>query len=445
MKIVGEPVECISYETFGLKFPEGDFVHTSDFGRAGGVLEQIGGTKAVQEWSNLMKRMEPLAKAVAALPTAALRFDVGVALTAGPFLKNFATLNPLENFKLTKSFHTVVDGAGVEENFTRNFLDLLCFCLSGLPTKGTITAEMGMMMGEFYEPGAVMDCPKGGAKSIVDALVRGIEKNGGSIYLKSHVEKIMIQDGKAVGVALKKGAKQIRAKKGVVSNLSVWDLFGSGIIDKTAFPESFIKERMETPVGKSFMHLHVGFRATKEELETLQAHYMYIDDWCRGVEAEDNAALLSIPSVHDPSLAPSGYGVLHIYTPATEDFARWENIDRKSPEYKAMKEERSQFLWSVLEKIIPDIRDRAHVVQVGTPLTHRRFLRRHMGSYGPAIKAGEASFPFPTTPIEGLLLCGDSCFPGIGVPAVAGSGILAANSVSLDSIRPQMKLLQTMS
>lgn len=65
-----------------------------------------------------------------------------------------------------------------------------------------------------------------------------------------------------------------------------------------------------------------------------------------------------------------------------------------------------------------------------------------MGSYGPAIRAGEASFPFPGTPIKKLLVCGDSCFPGIGVPAVAGSGILAANSVSLDSVIPQMKLLK---
>lgn len=32
-------------------------------------------------------------------------------------------------------------------------------------------------------------------------------------------------------------------------------------------------------------------------------------------------------------------------------------------------------------------------LQVGTPLTHERFLRRHRGSYGPAIRAGEGLFP----------------------------------------------------
>ena len=362
---IGEQVECIPYKTFGLKFPEGDFLHTAGFGKEGGVLEQVSGSGATDQWSSLMKRMDPLAKAVDALPTAALRADIGTLLTLAPYLPNFASLNPLENLKLTKPFQAIVDGAGVTNSFTRNWLDLLCFCLSGLPADGTITAEMAMMMGEFYDDDAIMDCPKGGARAIVDALVRGIEKNGGSVFTKTHVENILVQDNKAVGVRLKKGNRKIAARKAVVSNVSVWDLFGSGLVDTSAFPPEFCKERMETPVGKSFMHLHIGFEASREELEKLQAHYMYIDDWSRGVEAEDNAVLLSIPSVHDETLAPPGHAVLHIYTPATEDYSRWENLDRKSDEYELLKQERSEYLWKVLEKIIPDIRQRARIVQVG--------------------------------------------------------------------------------
>ena len=42
--------------------------------------------------------------------------------------------------------------------------------------------------------------------------------------------------------------------------------------------------------------------------------------------------------------------------------------------------------------------------QVGTPLTHRHFLRRHQGSYGPGIRAGKGTFPGPSTPLPGLAL-----------------------------------------
>ena len=59
---------------------------------------------------------------------------------------------------------------------------------------------------------------------------------------------------------------------------------------------------------------------------------------------------------------------------------------------------------------------------VGSPLTHERFLRRHRGTYGPELRAGERGFPSAYSKVDGLLLCGDSTFPGIGVPAVAGSG-----------------------
>lgn len=41
-------------------------------------------------------------------------------------------------------------------------------------------------------------------------------------------------------------------------------------------------------------------------------------------------------------------------------------------------------------------------------------------------------FPFPDlkTPVDGLLRCGDSCFPGIGTPSAAASGVIAANTLT---------------
>lgn len=66
---------------------------------------------------------------------------------------------------------------------------------------------------------------------------------------------------------------------------------------------------------------------------------------------------------------------------------------------------------------------------MGSPLTHERFNRRFRGNYGPAIAAGQGSFPGQATPIKGLYRCGDSTNPGIGVPAVASSGAIAAAAI----------------
>jgi hypothetical protein len=40
-------------------------------------------------------------------------------------------------------------------------------------------------------------------------------------------------------------------------------------------------------------------------------------------------------------------------------------MKRGSPEYNALKEERSQYLWKVADKIIPNIRSRTKLYRVG--------------------------------------------------------------------------------
>ena len=47
--------------------------------------------------------------------------------------------------------------------------------------------------------------------------------------------------------------------------------------------------------------------------------------------------------------------------------------------------------------------------------------------------------PGPKTPVDGLLACGDTCFPGIGLPGVAASGTIAANT--LVDVGTQLKLM----
>ena len=45
------------------------------------------------------------------------------------------------------------------------------------------------------------------------------------------------------------------------------------------------------------------------------------------------------------------------------------------------------------------------------------------------MRAGEGQLPGQGTGLPGLYCVGDSTFPGIGMPAVAASGHIAANSV----------------
>jgi len=249
-----------------------------------------------------------------------------------------------------------------------------------------------------------------------------------------------VEDGRAAGVRLKRG-NVIKARKAVVSNA---DLHNTFRLVPHGVSEAFDAERVAlmpandgaagVPLCKSFMHLHLGIKA--EGLESLPPQWTIVNDWDVPIDAPGNIIVVSMPSKLDPSLAPDGYHVIHAYTAGNEPFHVWEKFDHeggtKSEEYQALKRERAEPIWEAIRRRIPDIEERLVVTQVGTPLTHARFLQRYRGNYGLAIAAGNEKdlvFPPVTTPLPGLMRCGDSTTAGIGVPAVASSGAQCANAL----------------
>lgn len=210
--------------------------------------------------------------------------------------------------------------------------------------------------------------------------------------------------------------------------------------DASAGINNLLNECDTAEMTGSFLHLHVAINSTGLDLSQMEAHYTVMD---RGLSGDPNLVIngvpdgpcgelnmiaVSNPCVIDPTLAPDGYMVLHAYGAGNEPYDVWKKYrnDRNSPEYKQLKEERSEVLWRALESVIPDVKDRIVLDLVGSPLTHERFLRRPRGTYG---SATEDYLKDGSTPIQNLVLAGDQIFPGIGIPAVAISGASAANAM----------------
>ena len=426
LDIIGEDITWANYDTWGCCLPEGDFKTAVGADQFCEVLQKLRGEQAVAEWRTLQQVMKPLAEAAVALPTAAVRFDWGALRTAAPFvpgLLKHAARTP----KLTGPFSKIMDGT-IRDPFIRNWLNMLCFLLSGLPAEGTSTAEVAFMFADWYRPNVQLDYPMGGSAALVDALARSITRPRGEatgeIKTSAHVTQIHSQSGRASGVRLRSG--EVIQADTVISNASVWDTLK--LLPEGSVPKAFVQKRQEMPACDSFMHLHLGIDAAGLP-DDLACHYIVVNSWEKGITAPQNLVLISIPSVLDPSLAPNGKHTIHVYTPGSEPYDIWQGMDRKSAAYADQKEKRAEVMWQALERAMPDIRDRVGRSRIGTPLTHERYLRRHRGSYGPAIAAGKSLFPGPKTPLTGLLCCGDSTFPGIGLPAVAASGMMAAHTL----------------
>jgi len=447
-QIIGEDAEWITYDRWGTVMPDGSkFAAKIGPEEFGDVLKQQGGPNAEKEFAALMKRMEPLSDAAQALTSMALREDAGAVLTLLRYPKElFATLR--QGQALNDPFSEIMDEMKLEDKFVKNWLDMLCFLLQGLPASGTMNAVMAYMLADWYRPGVVLDFPKGGSGSIADALVRGVRKNGkGKVCLNSPVEEILVDNDKVTGVKLANG-KIVKVKQAVVSNADPYITnnmlsnarSGGKLNDKAKeYMDSLINTDEKSggiPDLKSFIHIHAGIDAAglpTEASADFPTQWAVVRDWDapEGVESPRNIVLCSMPSLIDPTLAPEGKHVLHAYVPATEPYEWWEGLDRNSEEYKKKKDEAADFLWSAIEEYVPDARNRAveGTVQIGTPLTHERFLRRSRGAYGPRVEAGKQTLPGHKTPLEGLYLCGDFTFPGIGVPATAAAGAITANNL----------------
>ncbi|RDX77731.1 Prolycopene isomerase, chloroplastic [Mucuna pruriens] len=442
---LGESLPCATYDSWMVYVPEGQFLSRIGPTEFFKDLEQYAGPSAVHEWRKLLDAVLPLSTAAMALPPLSIRGDLGVVSTAaaryGPSLfKSFLQMGPrvaLGATKLLRPFSEILDDLQLKDPFIRNWIDLLSFLLAGVKANAVLSAEMIYMFAEWYKPGCCLEYPLHGTAAIVDALVRGLEKFGGQISLQSHVEKIVVENDRAIGVKLRSG-QFIRAKKAVVSNASMWDTLQ--LLPEEVVPKSYSDRINTTPQCDSFMHLHLGFDAQGIRSD-LGIHHIVVNDWKRGVDADQNVVLISIPSVLSPNLAPLGKHVLHAYMPGTEPFELWEGLDRRSAEYRNLKAERSEVMWRAVERAVGAgfSREKCEVKLVGSPLTHERFLRRKRGTYGPAVQAGSDTFPGHSTPIPHLYCCGDSTFPGIGVPAVAASGAIVANS--LVSVSQHSKLL----
>ena len=413
---LGESLSTVTYDPLGhYHFPEGCLPVYGKSAPYRAAVAQFT-CQGSQELQQFEQRLLRLYQGLKEIPAIALRADWQmIPLLIGRYGLSLLKLFPYIG-ELNASVGKIMDET-VQDPWVRRLIDLECFLLSGLKASGTIAPEVAFMWGERNN--SAIDYPIGGSTAIIEALVRGLQKWGGQLRLGSHVERILVKSNQVQGVQLKNG-EQLQAPI-VISNASLWDTY-TQLLQPQDLPFSYRTPALQTPAVDSFMHLHLGIRA--DGLDGLTGHHVVVHNSQTDITVPGNTCMISIPSVWDPNLAPAGHHVVHAYT--LEPFAGWN----KDKTYQQRKQQRSQTLYRALEKVIPDLRQRIVVESIGTPLTHARFLRRYQGTYGPAITAGEGLFPSCHTPINGLYRVGDSTLPGIGVPAVAASGIICANTLA---------------
>nr|BAI47575.1 carotenoid isomerase [Ipomoea sp. Kenyan] len=306
------------------------------------------------------------------------------------------------------------------------FIDAECFIVSTVNALQTPMINASMVLCDRHFGG--INYPVGGVGEIAKSLAQGLVNQGSKILYRANVTNIIVDSGKAVGVKLSDGRKFYA--KTIISNATRWDTFGK-LLKAENLPkeeENFQKAYVKAP---SFLSIHMGVKAEVLPPDTDCHHFILEDDWAN-LEKPYGSIFLSIPTALDSSLAPEGRHILHIFT--TSSIEEWEGLSLK--DYNAKKELVADGIISRLEKtLFPGLKSSIVFKEVGSPKTHRRYLARDSGTYGPMPRntpKGLLGMPFNTTAINGLYCVGDSCFPGQGVIAVAFSGVMCAHRVAAD-------------
>ncbi|MGH9442928.1 MAG: phytoene desaturase family protein [Thermoanaerobaculia bacterium] len=283
--------------------------------------------------------------------------------------------------------------------------------------------------GHAVAPGSF---PRGGMGAFTGALVSAARAAGAEVRTGAEVRRILVRGGRAAGIELESG-ETIDASA-VVSNADpkttylklvdpaeldpdflhkVRNFRAVGSMAKVNFALSALPAFSGAGAGHLDGRIHIG--AGIDELERAYDSAKY------GEISPRPSLDVSIPSVLDPSLAPTGAHVMSV----TVQHAPYK---LRSGDWNGRREELGEIVEKTIEDFAPGFRNLVVARRVLSPAD----IESELGAWGGQIFHGEPSLDQLFTmrpllgwakygsPIPGLFLCGSGTHPGGGVNGLSG-------------------------
>lgn len=297
-------------------------------------------------------------------------------------------------------------------------------------------------------PAGTVALPSGGMGALTQAMAKAAQKAGAEIRAGVEVDRIRVQNGRATGVVLSNG-EEISADA-VVSNADpkrtllrlvepihlgpdflahVRNFRAVGTAAKVNLALSglpqFTALRKASGVAGGDGHLALSGRIhIGPEIDYLERAF----DHAKYGEYSSKPYLdVTIPSIADPSMAPSGKHVMSIYM-------QYAPYELRSGDWVAQREALGKTVIDTLTAYAPNLPGLVEHSQVITPAD----LEKEYGLTGGHIFHGEMALDQTftmrpligwaryNTPIEGLYLCGAGTHPGGGVTGAPGANAARA-------------------
>lgn len=262
---------------------------------------------------------------------------------------------------------------------------------------------------------------EGGLGTIAETLAQAIRQNGRQIHYRQTANRIVLEKGRPVAVETEHRKRRASFPADIViTNLPPWNI--AGLLGDNA-PRRLRNLPSRPQSGWGAFMVYVGLDGVAVPADFPLHHQVIVKEPL----AEGNSIFLSLNPAWDRDRAPTGQRVLTLSTHTNLD-QWWDLVENDHPAYEKRKAAYVDRMLSAAEVALPGLREAAHLILPGTPVTFQRFTRRVRGWVG----------GFPQTNLfrawgprlgPGLWLVGDSIFPGQSTAAVALGGLRVAGDV----------------
>jgi len=254
----------------------------------------------------------------------------------------------------------------------------------------------------------------GGLLQMIQTLQRYLEEQGGSLHCKEQV----------TGLHRKESLYEVTTNKAlykapvVISNIPIWNM-----ADITTGEIKKYYNKLADKFDKAWGAVTMGLVTEDHYPGDLPLHNQLI--LTKGVKMPftgANSVFVSLSHPDDTLRSKKGERVLNVSCHTNAE--AWFGLNGS---YEDKKEMIKSYIINVLQSKLPGFDEAAvKMVFLATPVTWQNWVYRKFGRVGGIPQQMEQSvwdWPSNQTPFSGLFACGDTVFPGQGIPGVTLSGI----------------------
>ena len=258
----------------------------------------------------------------------------------------------------------------------------------------------------------------GGTGALIKGLVNLLEERGAQVRCSAPVTRILIENGRAVGVELQNG-ETLRSDI-VVSNAdTAWTY--KNLVDKK-YRQHWTDRKIAN--GKYSMSLFVWYFGTKKQYHDVPHHMIMLgpryrelltDIFKRYKLADDFSLYLHRPSASDPSVAPTGCDAFYVLAPVPH-LGSGTDWSKQAEPFR-------QSIQNLLEKtVMPGLGAEVISQKLMTPQDFHDNLWSYKGAaFGLEPLLLQSAWFRPhnrSEDVPGLYMVGAGTHPGAGVPGV---------------------------